>query len=123
MELVLINNESGSGGGSVGRNRRWSRTLLPDGTFLLGSVDSANVAKLDPSTLTWTAMTPRQGVGTSDEDSWVLMPDNTVVAPSCQNPPTTWAYDVSTDIWHQDNPLPLSIVDVKDETGPCIAEI
>jgi hypothetical protein len=97
-----------------------SCTVLPDGTFLLGSVDSANVAKLDPSTLTWMAMNPRQGVGTSDEDSWVLMPDNTIVAPSCQNPPTTWVYNIATDLWHQRNSLPVSIIDVKDEIGPAL---
>lgn len=97
-----------------------SCTVLPDGTFLMGSVDSANVAKLDPSTLTWTAMTPRPGVGTSDEDSWVLMPDNTVVAPSCQNPPSTWVYDISTDLWQQGNALPVSIIDVVNEIGPAL---
>jgi hypothetical protein len=97
-----------------------SCTLLPDGTFLLGSVDSANVAKLDPSTLTWTAMTPRTGVGSSDEDSWVLMPDNTIAAPSCQNPPTTWVYDISSDQWKQGNRLPVSIIDAKDEIGAAL---
>jgi hypothetical protein len=95
-------------------------TLLPNGTLLIGSLDSANVAKLDPSTLTWTAMTPRHGVGTSDEDSWVLMPDRTIAAPSCQNPPTTWVYDITTDLWHQGNNLPVSIIDVVDETGPAL---
>ena len=97
-----------------------SCTLLPDGTFLMGSVDSANIAKLDPATLTWTAMKPRGGVGTSDEDSWVLMPDNTVAAPSCQNPPTTWVYDIATDIWNPGNPLPVSIIDVADEIGAAL---
>jgi len=95
-------------------------TVLPNGTLLMGSLDSANVAKLDPSTLTWTAMTPRHGVGTSDEDSWVLMPDRTIAAPSCQNPPTTWVYDITTDLWHQGNNLPVSIIDVVNETGPAL---
>jgi hypothetical protein len=95
-------------------------TVLPDGTYLLGSIDSSNVAKLDPATLTWTAMNPRHGVGTSDEDSWVLMPDNTVVGPSCQNPPSTWVYDISTDLWHQGNSLPVSIIDVVNEIGPAL---
>jgi hypothetical protein len=105
--------------------------VLPDGSFLMGSIDSANVAKLalttfsqDPSTLTWTAMTARQGgVGTSDEDSWVLMPDNTIAAPSCQNPPTTWIYHISSGlggVWSEGNPLPDSVVDVNNETGPAL---
>jgi len=93
-------------------------TLLPDGSLLMGDIDSLNVAKLDPSTLTWTAMNPRHGAGTSGEDTWVLMPDNTIVAPSCQNPPSTWVYDIPTDLWHPGNSLPVSIVDVKNEIGP-----
>ena len=95
-----------------------SCTLLPDGTLLVGAVNSSNVAKLDPATLTWTAMSPRPGVGTSDEDSWILMPDNTIVAPSCQNPPTTWVYDIQTDQWKQGNPLPVSIINAVNEIGP-----
>ena len=97
-----------------------SSTLLPDGTFVVGALDSANVAKLDPATLTWTAMTPRPGVGTSNEDNWVLMPDNTIATPSCQNPPTTWVYDISNDQWNRGNPLPNSVVDAGHETGPAL---
>jgi hypothetical protein len=104
--------------------------VLPDGTFLLGSDLDSNIAKLDPSTLTWTAMKPRppvsQTVGTiavtSDEDSWVLMPDSTVVGPSCQadDPPTTWIYSVGPpDNWTQGNDLTNSVVETDDnEIGP-----
>ncbi|MGH7878379.1 MAG: hypothetical protein ACREQD_02665, partial [Candidatus Binataceae bacterium] len=90
--------------------------VLPDGTFLMGSDFDSNVAKLDPSTspLSWTPMSQRPGVGSSDEDSWVLMPDNTVVGPSCQVPPSTWVYQVASDQWVQGNPLPTSIVDPSD---------
>lgn len=97
--------------------------VLPDGTFLLGSDFDSNIAKLDPVTLTWTAMSQRPPAFvsevTSDEDSWVLMPDNTVVAPSCEAPPTTWIYSVTNDHWEQGNRLMNSIVDASDdEIGP-----
>ena len=94
-----------------------SCTLLPDGTLLVGALDSANVAKLDPSTLTWTAMNPRPGVGNSNEDSWVLMSDNTMATPSCQRPPTTWVYDISSDQWNRGNDLPVSIINAVEEIG------
>ena len=97
-------------------------TLLPDGTFLMGAISSANVAKLDPSTLTstltWMAMNPRPGVGTSDEDSWVLMPGNTIAAPSCQNPGTTWVYDIAHDKWNQGNSPQASLINAVNEIGP-----
>ena len=86
-----------------------SCALLPDGTFLMGSNDTGNVAKLDPSTLTWTAMATRS-TGGSGEESWVLMPDDTIATPSCIAPPTTWVYDVAGDQWNQGNNLPTSIV-------------
>lgn len=96
--------------------------VLPDGTFLLGSDFDSNVARLDPTTspLKWTAMSQRPVVGTSDEDSWVLMPDGTVVGPSCQDPPTTWVYSVGPpDKWTQGNKLINGIVELDDdEIGP-----
>jgi Kelch motif protein len=94
-------------------------TLLPDGTLLMGAINTPNVAKLDPVTLTWTAMKPRPEVGSSTEDSWVLMPDNTVAAPSCIKPPTTWVYDISTDKWTKGNEPPVSPVNfATNEIGP-----
>jgi hypothetical protein len=87
-----------------------SCTLLPDGTLLMGSIANSSVAKLDPATLTWTSMTPRHGVPSSAEDSWVLMPDNTVVAPSCTSSPSTWVYDIEANQWNKGNALPEPIV-------------
>jgi hypothetical protein len=96
--------------------------VLPDGTFLLGSENDANIAVLDPVSLTWTAMKPRKKGFTSDEDSWVLMPDNTVVGPSCQLAPynTTWVYKIPPiDSWEQGNDLSNGIVETDDnEIGP-----
>lgn len=99
--------------------------LLPDGSLLIGAVNNRQVAKLDPVTLTWTAMHPRPFVVpehdpfSSAEESWVLMPDNTIAAPSNVAFPTTWVYDIATDQWHQGNDLPLSIISTEDfEIGP-----
>jgi Kelch motif len=95
--------------------------VLPDGTFLLGAINGPSVAKLDPATLTWTAKDNRSGVSSSNEDSWVLMPNNTIAAPSCTNPPKTWVYDILHDHWTQGNDLNPGIVDVDDnETGPAL---
>jgi len=84
--------------------------VLPDGTFLMGAIDTPDVARLDPSSLNWTEKKNRPGVGSSSEESWVLMPADTVAAPSCSNPPTTWVYDVTNDVWNQGDKLLNSIV-------------
>ena len=94
--------------------------VLPNGKFLMGSDFNANIAKLDPLTLAWTAMSPRPTVSSSDEDSWVLMPDNTIVAPSCESPGTTWVYDILNDKWNQGNNLPVSVIDTESEIGPAL---
>jgi Kelch motif protein len=83
-------------------------SLLPDGTFLLGSLQTTDVAKLDPATLTWTAMSSRPTA--SSEESWVLMPDNTIASVSCLMPGSTLVYDIATDTWNATNNLPVSIV-------------
>jgi hypothetical protein len=95
-------------------------TVLPNGKFLMGSDFNQNVAELDPATLAWTAMNTRKIVSNSDEDSWVLMPNNTIAAPSCRNSPTTWVYNISTDNWNQGIKLPVAIVDVGTEIGPAL---
>jgi hypothetical protein len=95
-------------------------TLLPDGSFLMGSIDSRHVAKLDPVGLTWAAMHERPpGSGSATEESWVLMPDNTVATPSCLHPSDNWVYDVVANQWNKGNSLPQTIIDTGDnEIGP-----
>lgn len=93
--------------------------VLPDGTFLMGSPQDASVARLNPATLTWTAMSPRPHTANSDEETWVLMPDRTVIAPSCTSAPATWVYHIAGDQWVQGDNLPVNIVDPEDsEIGP-----
>jgi hypothetical protein len=106
-----------------GSSAPWDRigdapcAVLPDGTFLMGSIDSSNVTKLDPSTLAWTAMSMRPS-GNSEEESWVLMPDGTIAAPSCFMSPTTWVYDITSDNWIPGDPLIKNVVNIVLEIGP-----
>lgn len=97
--------------------------VLPDGSFLLGQFSGGgNVAKLDPATLTWSAMNAR--TNRSAEESWVLMSDNTIVSVNCDNPPGTWLYNIGTDAWSASTNLPTSIVlpppGAVSEIGPAL---
>ncbi len=109
------------GGGTT----RWSEVgdapgaILPDGTFLLGSIEGPFVAKLDPVTLTWTAMMARPDGLPIGEESWVLMPDGTIATPSCFRPRHDWVYDIASDQWLSGNDTPLGIIGAgDDEIGP-----
>jgi hypothetical protein len=93
-------------------------TLLPDGSLLVGAPNSPNISKFDPASPNWTAMTDYV-VASSNEDSWVLMPDDTVVAPSCMSPGKTCVYDIATNRWSLGNSLPTSIISAAGkEIGP-----
>jgi Kelch motif len=93
--------------------------VLPDGSLLLGSIDGPEMAKLDPGALTWTSMRPRPDGNPSGEESWVLMPDNTIASPSCLTPPVTWVYHIAADHWVNGNKLSGSVVGPDDnELGP-----
>lgn len=84
--------------------------VLPNGNFLMGSINNANVATLSPVTLTWTANNQRPSANSSEE-SWVLMPDGTIAAPSDISPGLTWVYTIATDTWTQGNIIPNSIIE------------
>ena len=38
----------------------------------------------------------------------------------CTDFPTTWVYDITTDLWHPRNDLPVSVVDAQNEIGPAL---
>jgi hypothetical protein len=90
--------------------------LLPDGSLLMGAVKTTNVATLDPTSLTWATKGLR--AERSAEQSWVLMPDNTIVTVNCDNPTETWEYDIATDTWSRGNDLASSIGLAKPEDAP-----
>ena len=107
-----------------GTGSAWSQigdpacTVLPNGSFLIGAPNSNNIAKLDPATLIWTSMAA-YNASSSNEDSWVLMPDNTVAAPSCRSPGKTLVYDIANDAWNVGNALPTNIISTAgSEVGP-----
>jgi hypothetical protein len=49
-------------------------TVLPDGTFLMASFTTTDVAKFDPTTNNWSTLSART-VSSASEESFVLMPD------------------------------------------------
>ena len=80
--------------------------VLPDGTFLLGSNAHVFVSKFDPVKKTWTSMASRPD-GTSAEESWVLMPNQTIATISCTGTAipnsAPWVYDIVNDFWSAGN--------------------
>jgi hypothetical protein len=94
--------------------------VLADGRFLLGNFNSNVTFLRAPATGNWTAAGANGAKGDSgSEETWVLMPDGTVVVPQCSNAPNAEMYMVSQDQWTPDGTLTVNIVEASSiETGP-----
>lgn len=53
--------------------------ILPNKKFLLGNLNSSQIAQLDPATLTWTDLSPTGKADNNGEEGWTLLPDGTVL--------------------------------------------
>jgi Kelch motif protein len=92
-------------------------SVLPDGRFLLGNALGKQTSIFDPVAGTWSADIPM--TSPSAEESWVLMPDNTVVTPSCVGHPASEKFIVATATWQAEGNLAVDIVeDASKEIGP-----
>src|SRR5271169_2654453 len=94
--------------------------MLADGRFLLGSFNGNSTFLRDPATGNWAAAGVKGAKGDSgSEETWVLMPDSTVVVPQCSNAPNAEMYIVSQDQWTGDGAVKANIVEAASiEVGP-----
>ncbi len=84
--------------------------VLPDGRVLLGSIDSTRTAIFDPTTDTFSAG-PTKGASSSEE-SWVLLPDATVITVRCDGSGRADKYVAASNTWVDGGTLPTGIVEV-----------
>jgi hypothetical protein len=84
--------------------------VLPDGRVLLGNLDDTRTAIYDPATNSWIAG-PVKG-SRSAEESWVLLPDNTVITVRCDNSRIADKYVMASNSWVSGGMLPANIVEV-----------
>ena len=96
-------------------------SMLPNGKFLLGNFNSTVTAIFDPSNAAtpWSAAANKNDSGS--EESWVLLPDNTIIAPQCVAHPGSEKYDIANNTWIIDNPVTVDLVEASSiEIGPGI---
>src|SRR5258706_3536336 len=82
--------------------------VLPDGRVLLGSYNTTKTAIYDPTTNSWTAG-PNKG-SSSSEESWVLLPDDTVITVRCDASRKADKYVGASSSWVNGGKLPLSVI-------------
>jgi Kelch motif len=91
--------------------------VLPDGRVLLGHIDSDWTAIYDPVVDTWTAGPIKPNI--SAEESWVLLPDDTVITVECTSSQRADQYDAVANAWGSGGTLPVNLVEISsEEIGP-----
>ena len=84
--------------------------VLPDGRLLLGNLSDTRTAIYDPVANTWSAG-PTKGASSSEE-SWVLLPDNSVITVRCDGSRKADKYVSASNTWVDGGTLPTGIVEV-----------
>lgn len=94
-----------------------SSVLLPDGRYLTGNASDAQTAIYDPVAGTWSAGPTM--AGRSAEETWVLMPDETILAPRCIGHPAAEKLVLAANQWMSAGTLPVDLVEAASaEIGP-----
>jgi hypothetical protein len=91
--------------------------VLPDGRVLIGALDSGYCRIYDPATDSWST-TGSQRFRTG-EQTWILLPDDTIVTVRCYRPYRSQKYIISSGSWQNEGSLPVTVVDkAQGEIGP-----
>jgi hypothetical protein len=92
--------------------------VLPDGRFLVGQVGTKQTAIYDPATNSWTAAANK--INSVSEESWSLLPDGTIHAVDCSNPPNAEKYIIASNQWVSAGQTPKVLVDSISEIGASV---
>ncbi len=77
-------------------------SILPNGHFLIGRKFDMQMAELDPTTMTWTAMGSTGKADWNAEEGWTLMPDGTILTWDVLDNPNSERYIPSEQMWVSD---------------------
>ena len=89
--------------------------ILPNGHFLIGRKTDMEVAELDPSTMTWTAMSSTGKADFNAEEGWTLMPDGTVLTADVLDSPNSERYIPSLQEWISDGSTVANLMGPPEE--------
>ena len=93
--------------------------VLPDGRLMIGALTTPQCAIYDPVSDTWS--TAANKAVRSNEETWVLLADDTILTAQCFAPYRSERYSISSNSWKDEGPIPVDIVDhVMAEIGPAM---
>jgi hypothetical protein len=93
--------------------------VLPDGRIIIGALLSGACIIYDSVADSWS--TTGGQPGRTNEETWIQLPDGTIVTVQCFPPFRGQKYVIATGIWQDEGPLPVTLVDpVMSEVGPAM---
>jgi hypothetical protein len=98
--------------------------MLPDGTILLGNIYDSRTAIYDPVAGSWSNGPNKHDA--SSEETWTLLPDQTVLNAECSNHPAAEKYVAAAGQWNNAGSVPAgsdlvqSSIGSSNEIGPAI---
>jgi hypothetical protein len=104
-----------------------SSCVLPDGSVVMGCLDNSRTAVWEPHHNVWReagtafgTMAPTK-IGRTNEETWTLLRDGTVLTAEVFNPNAAEKYLPHKDIWVSASSTPQNLVDnVMKEIGPAV---
>ncbi len=93
--------------------------VLPDGRVLLGNIFTNETAIYDPVSNSWSPSAKKHDA--SSEETWTLLPDETVLDVECSDHPNSEKYLAVADKWVNIGATPSDLVQASSiEIGPAI---
>lgn len=91
--------------------------VLPDGRLMIGALLDGKCIIYDPATNAWTNAASK--ALRSNEETWVLEPDGTIITAQCWSPYQSEKYIASSDTWKNEGAPGATLVDTTmHEIGP-----
>jgi len=96
-----------------------SCSVLPDGRLMVGALITTESLIYDPATDSWSAAANK--AVRSNEETWILLPDETILAVQCWDPYRSERYSTSSNAWKDEGKPPVMLVDpAMHEIGPAM---
>lgn len=94
-------------------------TVLPDGRVMIGALLSGDCIIYDPTTDSWSNTGGQPG--RTNEETWILLPDDTILTVQCFSPFGGQKYVISAAAWQSEGTATVTLVDAAmNEIGPAM---
>jgi hypothetical protein len=91
--------------------------ILPDGRLMIGALLDGKCIIYNPTTNSWTNAATK--AVRSNEETWVLEPDDTIITPQCWSPYGSEKYIIASDTWKNEGSPGVTLIDsAMHEIGP-----